>query len=136
MEYKLAKLLYTRGCNEYLRVFCERHDFDFNEAKKSWVGDRVGEVVLCGDYYVDFRDIIVDVEEDPSDDEYFKYYNYCIQASEIDLPCPNYKSWLHGCPRASEERLRQIRVLRKSLNDLIKEEKENLNTLNYDTRAH
>ena len=124
MEYKLAKLLYTRGCNEYLRLFCEKHGFSFEDAKQSWVADRVGDVVHCGDYYVDFRDIIIDVEEDPSEDEYIKYHDYCLSASEFDLPQINYKSWLHGCPRLSKEQFTRLRLLKESLKEAINDAKE------------
>ena len=50
MDKNKAKDLYTRGCNEYLRLFCEKHDFDFEDAKSSWVGGNVGDKEPRGSY--------------------------------------------------------------------------------------
>ena len=44
MSKEKAKEYFVKGCNEYLRLFCEKHDFDYEDAKDSWVGGSVGEI--------------------------------------------------------------------------------------------
>ena len=125
MDKNKAKDLYTRGCNEYLRLFCEKHDFDFEDAKSSWVGGNVGDIVLCGDYYIGLQTIITDIDENAPEEEFIKHYDYCIDAAEFNLPQPNFHSWLRGCPRTSPEGFERLRAIKKTLEDAINEEKEN-----------
>lgn len=128
MSKKQAKEHFVKGCNEYLRLFCEKHDFDYEEAKESWVGGLVGEVTLCGDYYVSMTTIITDIEMDAPETEFYKWYDYNLEASEYGFATPNFESWLRGCPRTSEDSLKKLRDIRNSLEECIKEEKSKLNS--------
>lgn len=130
MVYTVAKDLYERGCNEYLKLFCAKHDFDFDDARDSWVGGDVGGVVMCGDYYVDMATIIADIDNDAPKEEFIKYYGYCIDVAEFELPTPNFNSWLAGCPRTSSDTLDHLRYLKNELKDCIKREKEGYENLN------
>ena len=73
MSKETAKEYFVKGCNEYLRLFCEKHDFDYEDAKDSWVGGSVGEITECGDYYVSMQTIITDIEMDAPKDEFLKW---------------------------------------------------------------
>ncbi len=126
MSKEKAREYFVKGCNEYLRLFCEKHDFDYEEAKDSWVGGSVGEITLCGDYYVAMPTIIADIEHDAPEAEFYKWYDYNLEASGFNLSTPNFESWLRGCPRASEESLRRLRDIRNTLEECIKEEKNRL----------
>ena len=119
-----AREYFEKGCNEYLRLFCEKHGFDFEDAKDSWVSDSVGGVVCVGDFFVDMETIIADIEMDAPEEEFFKWYDYSIAASEFDLTQPNLSSWLKGCPRTSEETFAKLRELKDSLQGMINEEKK------------
>lgn len=120
-----ARAMYTLGCIEYLRLFCEKHGFDYEDAKDAWVGNEVGGVVCIGDYFTDMGVIIADIEMDAPEDEFIKWYDYSLVANEFGLNVPNFKSWVKGCPRTSEETFERLRKLRQDLNDCIKREKEN-----------
>lgn len=126
MSKEQAKEYFVKGCNEYLRLFCEKHDFDYEEAKDSWVGGMVGEVTLCGDYYVAMPTIIADIDRDAPETEFYKWFDYNLEASEYGFATPNFESWLRGCPRVNNETLEKLRGITQSLEDTIKEEKERI----------
>lgn len=126
MSKETAKEYFVKGCNEYLRLFCEKHDFDYEEAKNSWVGGLVGEITLCGDYYVSMPTIIVDIDHDAPETEFYKWYDYNLEAREYGFVTPNFESWLKGCPRVNNEAFEKLRRITKTLEDAIKEEKERL----------
>ena len=126
MSKETAKEYFVKGCNEYLRLFCEKHDFDYEEAKESWVGGSVGEITMCGDYYVAMPTIIADIEMDAPEAEFYKWYYYNLDAHEFGFTTPNFESWLRGCPRLSEETFKKLQGLKNNLDDAIKEEKERL----------
>ena len=64
MSKEKAREYFVKGCNEYLRLFCEKHDFDYEEAKESWVANCVGDVTCVGDIFVGIQTIITDIEMD------------------------------------------------------------------------
>lgn len=104
-------------CNKYLKMFCEKHDYDFDDATNSWVANFDGTVVLCGDEYVSMEDIILDIEIDAPEEEFRKWYYYCMDCEVLGKHSPNYYSWLNGCPR----------MLPSDLKDLVDKKNENPN---------
>lgn len=120
-----ARAMYNLGCIEYLRLFCEKHEFGYEDVEDAWVGNEVGGVACVGDYFVDMGVIITDIEMDAPEDEFIKWYDYSLVANEFGLNVPNFKSWVKGCPRTSEETIERLRKLKQDLNDCIKREKEN-----------
>ena len=119
---------YDKACYAYLMAFCEKLGFDYADAAQSWVGRDVGGITLCADYYVSMSDILTDIDMDAPDDEYVKYYDYCLRVHSIadgKLKVPNYDSWLRGCPRMSEERLQRLEELQQDIRkaeSVLKEE--------------
>lgn len=120
-----ARAMFNLGCMEYLRLFCEKHGYDYEDAKDAWIGNEVGGVVCIGDYFTDMDVIITDIEMDAPEDEFIKWYDYSLVANEFGLNVPNFQSWVKGCPRTSEETIERLRKLKQDLNDCIKREKEN-----------
>lgn len=110
------RLNYDKACNAYLMVFCEKHGFDYADAARSWVGGDVGGITLCADYYVSMSDIITDIDRDAPEEEYVKYYDYCLRVGSIaggELKTPNYESWLRGCSRMDEEQIKRLEELQR-----------------------
>ena len=126
MSKEQAKEYFVKGCNEYLRLFCEKHDFDYEEAKESWVANCVGDVTCVGDIFVGMQTIIADIEMDAPEEEFVKWYDYNLVAHEFGFNTPNFESWLRGCPRVSEETFNKLQGLKNDLDDAIKSEKEKL----------
>ena len=127
MSKEKAREYFVKGCNEYLRLFCEKHDFDYEEAKESWVANCVGDVTCVGDIFVGMQTIITDIEMDAHKEEFIKWYDYNLVAHEFCFNTPNFESWLRGCPRVSEETFKKLQGLKNDLDDAILEEQARLN---------
>lgn len=129
MSKEKAKEYFVKGCNEYLRLFCEKHDFDYEDAKDSWVANCVGDITCVGDFFVNMQTIITDIEMDAPEEEFLKWYDYNLVANEFGFTTPNFESWLRGCPRVPQETFDKLEAYKKHLEDAIKEEKERLSDL-------
>ena len=127
MSKETAREYFVKGCNEYLRLFCEKHDFDYEDAKESWVGGSIGEITMCGDYYVAMPTIIADIEMDAPEAEFIKWYDHNLVANEFGFTTPNFESWLRGCPRVADETFKKLQGLKNDLDDAILEEQARLN---------
>lgn len=123
MNREQAKDLYNSGCNAYLQLFCDKHGYDYEDAKNSWVANEVGGIVCVNDYFVDMQTIIDDVDLFTTEDEFLKWYDYCLEAAEFGLSTPNYKSWVKGCPRTSKESFDNLRAIKHNLERAIEIEK-------------
>lgn len=126
MSKEKAREYFVKGCNEYLRLFCEKHDFDYEEAKESWVANCVGDVTCVGDIFVGMQTIITDIEMDAPEDEFIKWYDYNLVAHEFGFTTPNFESWLRGCPRVSEETFKKLQGIKNDLDNAVKSEKQKL----------
>lgn len=115
METKELKQKYEECCNEYLKLFCDKHDYDYESALDSWVANEIGGVCLCGDYSVSFDDMKTDIDLDASKKDFNEYYGYALEAHESGFICPNFKNWLRGAPRLSEEQRKSIREAKNRL---------------------
>jgi hypothetical protein len=127
MSKEKAREYFVKGCNEYLRLFCEKHDFDYEEAKDSWVANCVGDVTCVGDIFVGMQTIIADIEMDAPEEEFIKWYDYNLVAHEFGFTTPNFDHWLRGCPRVSDEAFKKLQGLKNDLDDAILEEQARLN---------
>ena len=127
MSKEKAREYFVKGCNEYLRLFCEKHDFDYEEAKESWVANCVGDITCVGDIFVGMQTIIADIEMDAPEEEFVKWYDYNLVAHEFGFNTPNFESWLRGCPRVSEDTFKKLQGLKNDLDNAILEEQARLN---------
>jgi hypothetical protein len=121
MTKEKAKELYEQGCNAYLQLFCEKHDFDFEDAQNSWTEN---DIVECGDYFVGMQTIIEDIENNLPEELFFQWYQYCLDAEEFGLSQPNLKAFAKGCPITTQETFERFRKLKEELNKLIEIEIE------------
>ena len=127
MSKEKAREYFVKGCNEYLRLFCEKHDFDYEEARNSWVANCVGDVTCVGDIFVGIQTIITDIEMDAPKDEFIKWYDYNLIASHFGFTTPNFDHWLRGCPRVSDEAFKKLQGIKNDLDNAILEEQARLN---------
>lgn len=105
---------------ERAKAFCEKHGFDYADAARYWVGGDVGGITLCADYCVSMPDIITDIDMDAPEEEYIRYYDYCMRVGGIGdgkLNTPNYDRWLRGCPRMDEEQIARLEELQRDIRD-------------------
>jgi len=51
------KRKYESSCNEYVRRFCKKQVMNF----EGWVGDDIGGIACCNDFFFNLNDIILDI---------------------------------------------------------------------------
>lgn len=111
---------YQKACNDYLHAFCDKHSFDFEEAKECWVSDIPGTITQCGDFFVSMETIITDIEQNVPENMFIKWYDYCMICPENSL---NYKTWL----KLDDEEDADIKFKNKNvvnLNNMLEKIKE------------
>ena len=115
---------YENAVNTIITAFKEKQDLDTYGGY--WIGNQIGEVYDFGDMTFDFRDILIDLKEDAPKDEIFKWRDYMMRIWSINhmaggvlLKENNYRSWLKGCPRLTEEELDTVEDKWKTLVDEI-----------------
>ena len=112
------KKQYEFVCNAYAKAFAKKHDYQFD----SWV--EVGTIACFGDYFVDFHDIKHDIDNDIPKEKFLEYYDAILDYSSLNnekemimnelidnklRPFPNYKHWLKGAPRPTQEEMDRLR---------------------------
>ena len=113
---------YEKACNDYLKAFALKHDFDLSDC--FWVANDVGTVCSIGDYFVDMVTIRIDIDRDAPVDEWIEWYDYTLRLGMLDAPYPNYDSWLRGCPIKSEEEIQAMEAMREKIQGLKDELKK------------
>ena len=116
---------YENAVNAIITAFKEKQGLGTYEGY--WIGNQIGEGYDFGDTMTfDFRDILIDLKEDAPKDEIFKWRDYMMRIWSINhmaggvlLKENNYRSWLKGCPRLTEEELNAVEDKWKTLVDEI-----------------
>lgn len=94
-----------------------------------WIANQIGEVYDFGDTYTfDFNDVLLDIKENAEKGEIFKWRNYMLRIWQLNnmaggvlLSEINYRNWLRGGPRLTEEELKTIENKWKKLLDEMSE---------------
>lgn len=119
---------YEKSVNAIVDAFKKKQGYTSND-DGYWIGDQVGEIYDFGIVYTfDFHDILTDLKESAEPGEIFKWREYMLKIWEINnivghnlLDEINYRSWLKGCPRLSDEELDKAKNKWKGFVDEISE---------------
>ena len=105
----------------YLKVFCEKHCYDYEEA--AWLGQRVGEVAELGDDFYNLNDIRYDIDNNIPSGEIEKWTDYVFRLEELNCPKSiNFQSWCKGAPLPySEDMLNNIEDARQRVEEAKRE---------------
>jgi hypothetical protein len=71
---------------EYVDLFCEKHDMKFDY----WVAGQTGTICQLGDYFFDFQDIRFDLESKQKSENILDWYDYSIEGN---YKTENYRNW-------------------------------------------
>lgn len=126
------RLNYNEACNAYLMAFCEKHGYDYDPA--AWVANDPGGIAEIADMFVAMSDIITDIDRDIPEEEYAKYYDYCLRVGSIaggELTVPNYDNWLRGCPRMDEAQIERLEELQRDVRDAELRLKSGIDTVTF-----
>lgn len=66
---------YEDTCNYYIKLFCLKHEIDFD----FWVSDMPGTVAFFGDYSFCFTDIIWDINSDQPKEKIFEWFEFYLE---------------------------------------------------------
>lgn len=80
-KIKILKQNYENVCNEYVQEFCNKQDMSF----EFWV-DTIGGIALCSDFYLNFNDIVYDINSKQPKARIIDWYNNTItnHPNEVD----------------------------------------------------
>ena len=115
---------YAKACEQYLQTFCGNYGLQYE--RDAWVANDIGGIASVGDYFFDFLDVIkYSVDNNLTDwDELLRWYDYTLDAHELGLSIPNFRAWHKGCPRTSDEKINELKSMRKELLNAIEEAKD------------
>lgn len=115
------KFQFKEIAEAYLKAFCEKHDYDYEDAR--WLGQRVGEVADLGDDFYDLNDIRYDIDNNIPAGEIEKWADYILRLELLDCPKKiNFQSWCKGAPLPySEEMLNDIEDARRRVEEAKRE---------------
>lgn len=127
-ESQSLTMRYETLANDYLTEFikqtCIEDDAPF------WVGGEVAGIACVADYFVDYKTIRYVVDGKMSFEDFDEWYNYCVDVKMVDdgLFTPTLEQWCYGeFTRISDERLEEMKKLKKGFEQLVQEEKEKQN---------
>lgn len=118
---------YENAVNAIVEEFKKKQELSSNDGY--WIANQIGEVYDFGDTYTfDFNDVLLDIKENADKGEIFKWRNYMLRIWQLNnmaggvlLSEINYRNWLRGCPRLTEEELNTIENKWKKLLDEMSE---------------
>ena len=116
MTKEKLKQNFEKAANDYLKAFCKKHEYDYDPL--DWVGGEAGTIVCVADYYVDMQTIRDDIDMDAQEKEFLAWYDYCIEVHQFDAYPLNFRSWLRGCPRRSQEEIEHLKGLQARIDEL------------------
>lgn len=128
---------YENAVNAIIEEFKKKQELTSNDGY--WIGNQIGEVYDFGDAYTfDFNDVLLDIKENADKGEIFKWRNYMLRIWQLNnmaggvlLNEINYRSWIKGCPRLTEDELNAIETKWKNLiNEIAELGKSKNNTKN------
>lgn len=120
---------YEKACNDILRAFSETYDVYVDS--EDWVAGQVGTTVCVNEeYYLNMEDLLLMLNNGVGFDEFLRWWDYSLECSMLELPSPNLRSWLKGCPTYTHEELDKI----KEKQEEVRKSEEGLKRLIEETK--
>lgn len=85
----ILEKVYESVCNECVNIFCEKQEM----SNEGWVGDEIGGIACCSDFYFNLHDIILDIKNKQPKGLIIDWYYSCLDNPEKTI---NYKSYTMG----------------------------------------
>lgn len=120
---------YKKSVDAIAEAFLNKQNEDgeppvrISEDRDIWwtsINDAGGTLCVGGETFYGLDDMITDLVEDAPVGELDRYNEWCSRCAALGLErlC-NYRSWLHGCPRYSDETLKHLEGLRQQFFDEV-----------------
>lgn len=103
--------------DNYAESFCKKHDLDFEDGY--WIGNEFGGVYSVADYFFNFKDIKLDIDERIEGDQIFEWYDYSLKVAEISdgTVASEYKDWLKGKRPFTENDIKKIELAKQHVEE-------------------
>lgn len=121
---RLLKEQYEKAVMSYVNTLLDMWELDAHYGY--FISDEVGGTYAYGDWlFINMQDVVYCVENGVTSEEYEQWQDYCVKCSEYELPILNLNAWHKGAPKYD---FTKLDALKKDLDDMIEEYKENKNT--------
>lgn len=111
--------------NGYVKMLCKK--WHLEESYGFWVNNEVGDLWCYGDNYaISYETIRIIINQDIKFSDYIEWHDYCEWATQYNQTSPNFKSWLNGCPRLSEDTQKKLIELKAEFEKACKDAEESL----------
>lgn len=129
---ELLRTKWRKVCDEYLKEFCEKHDFDY--LASYWVGDDRGGVADLGDIFVDMTTIRYSIDYDVEPQKFDDWYGRSLEYGMLGLKFLTFEQFCKGVPEprtadelfAIKEAKERVEEAQKALDELINREKKTI----------
>ena len=117
MNSKTRKALWRDACNEYLEVFCTKHEYNYEP--DMWIANDPGTIAMIGDMFVSMDNIRYDVDNDVPEEYFDKWYWKNLDLHELGVEhWMNYESYCKGAPDIwTDEQMDKIRQARAKVEE-------------------
>lgn len=109
---------WTSICNEYVKEFCKRHEYDSEpDVDWYWIADNPGTLIEINDMFINMETIRYDVDKNVPEEKFEQWYWKNLELTELGVEhWLNYSSYCKGAPDIyTGERLKQLRCLKLKL---------------------
>ncbi len=116
---------YETLANDYLTEFIKQTGIE--EDTPFWIGGEVAGIACVAGYFVDYATIRYVVDGKMSFENFDEWHQYCNEVKMVDdsLFTPTLEQWCYGeFTRISDERLEEMKKLKKDFEQFVQEEKE------------
>ena len=124
MLNKILRSNYEKAVNNYVDTFIVKH-FEDTQVEYYWVAQEVGGILCVNDYFINFLDIVNDIDNNVPKNIIFDYLEYSEKVYEYTHIKINYKSYLNGY---RVNGLDNIEKIKENLNSLIKTAQQDYET--------
>ena len=77
---------------KYINEFSEKHSVTFDY----FVGDKMGEVCVFSNYFIDFNDLRLDLDNNIPEETFFKWYDETLIRATNNKQVLNYETFSKG----------------------------------------
>lgn len=127
---ELLRTKWRKVCDEYLKEFCEKNDFDY--LGTYWVGDDRGGIAVLGDVFVDMSTIRYSIDYDIEPKKFDDWYERSLEYGMLGLKFLTFEQFCKGVPEprtndelfAIKEAKKRVEEAQKALEELVNKEKK------------
>lgn len=133
IRYREVASAWKNACYDVLSAFCEKHEI--YEKHAYFVGDGLADSMpsladFDGDMQANVEDMALDLDSNAPVGKFEEWYQYEMRTAMLGIRGINYRSWLMGAPRKSDEELTRLENAKQHIENLKEEFRKNIEEIN------